>query len=129
MSGPAIIEDHQLRGELRALCPEQVPYILTLDSRYTIIPDGYMIQFLEQNLVDILSWTKTCDCDNFALYLIAAFKILNPESAIGMCVGTTPSGGCHAWVVYRDGTGLQYLEPQNDEGLSIEKYKPRVFII
>lgn len=129
MSAPAIIEGPQLHNELQALCPGQAPYILALDSRYTMIPDEYMRTFLEQNLVDVLTWTKACDCDNFTLYLIASFKVLNPESAIGMCVGTTPSGGCHAWVVYRNEKGLQYLEPQNDGGLSLEKYKPLVFII
>lgn len=101
------------RGELRKELDADAVHLW--DSYYSVIPEGYAEEFLGKNTVDKLEYSEDLDCDNFALYLWASMKILNPSAAFGLVIGTTPTGGCHAWNIYRDEAGIHQVEPQNDD--------------
>lgn len=117
----------QLESELRMLSPRA--YICLLDTMYTVPSQAYIDRFLKVNTVDTIPWSEEQDCDNISLYLVASEKLINPQSAFGMCVGITLSGQCHAWGIYRSDKGIRYVEPQDDRSLSLEDYDAAVFII
>lgn len=118
----------ELRKELRAI--GENPDIHLFDQYYAVMPADYLPGFLEKNTVDSLEWVKDYrDCDNIALYLWAAVNLINPSSAFGLAIGTTPSGGWHAWNVYRDESGVHYLEPQTDKELDPDEYRAKIFIL
>jgi len=122
------LNKESMEAELRDLCPGA--QLIMLDRNYAVPAQEYFDRFLEENHVDMIEWVKEyCDCDNISLYLLAALTILNPDAAIGLIIGKTPSGGGHMWVIARTSKGLVEVEPQNDMELDPEQYTEKTIII
>lgn len=113
------------RKLMRAL---RTPFILLLDSFYTVISLDDAQETYAGVLADVKYIPEWQDCDDFA-WIMKAIANAQHINAIGFIVGKVP-GGLHAWNVVLCHEGVYQLEPQTGEMFERkEGYRPLLAII